>query len=135
MVIALTGFLLEGVRIAMSDPGYGGTQFGGWIVAQALTGLSHGTLAGLRHGLWWFHGLLAITFVASIPYTKAAHMLSSFVSLSLRDPMAGKRLALIPPERAVARCICCNSMRARSAAAATRPARRMPPGVRCHRAT
>ena len=46
LVIALTGFLLEGVRIAMSDPGYGGTQFGGWIVAQALTGLSHSTLAG-----------------------------------------------------------------------------------------
>ena len=100
LVIALTGFLLEGVRIAMSDPGYGGTQFGGWIVAQALTGLSDSTLAALRHGVWWFHGLLAITFVASIPYTKAAHMLSSLVSLSLRDPLAGKRLALIGPERA-----------------------------------
>ena len=100
LVIALTGFLLEGVRIAMSDPGYGGTQFGGWIVAQALTGVSQSTLGGLRHGIWWFHGLLAITFVASIPYTKAVHMLSSFVSLSLRDPQAGKRLALIPPERA-----------------------------------
>src|SRR5262249_8734589 len=100
LLIALTGFLLEGVRIAMDDPGYGGTQFGGWIVAQALTGLSHSTLAALRHGLWWFHGLLAITFVASIPYTKAVHMLSSYVSLSLRDPKAGKRLRPIPPERA-----------------------------------
>ena len=40
LVIALTGFVLEGVRIAMSHPGYGGTQFGGWVVAQALTGLS-----------------------------------------------------------------------------------------------
>ncbi len=100
LVIALTGFLLEGVRIAMSDPGYGVTQFGGWIVAQALTGVSQSTLGGLRHGIWWFHGLLAITFVASIPYTKAVHMLSSFVSLSLRDPQAGKRLAPIPPERA-----------------------------------
>ena len=100
LVIAFTGFVLEGVRIAMSDPGYGGTQFGGWIVAQALTGLSEPVLAGLRHGLWWFHGLLAIVFVASIPYTKAAHMLSSFVSLSLRDPQAGKRLRPIPPERA-----------------------------------
>jgi Fe-S oxidoreductase/nitrate reductase gamma subunit len=100
LVIALTGFLLEGVRIAMDDPGYGGTQFGGWIVAQALGGLGHGTLAALRHGVWWFHGLLAITFVASIPYTKAAHMLTSYFSLSLRDPLAGKRLAAIPPERA-----------------------------------
>ncbi len=100
LVIALTGFLLEGVRIAMDDPGYGGTQFGGWLVAQALTGLPHSTLAALRHGLWWFHGLLAITFVASIPYTKAAHMLTSYFSLSFRDPLAGKRLASIPPERA-----------------------------------
>jgi Fe-S oxidoreductase len=100
LVIALTGFVLEGVRIAMDDPGYGATQFGGWVVAQALGGLNHATLAGLRHGLWWFHGLLAITFVASIPYTKAAHMLTSFVSLSLRDRLAGKRLRPIPPDRA-----------------------------------
>jgi Fe-S oxidoreductase len=100
LVIALTGFVLEGIRIAMDQPGYGGTQFGGWVVAQALGGLSEPTLAGLRHGLWWFHGLLAISFVASIPYTKAAHMLSSFLSLSLRDPLAGRRLAPIPPERA-----------------------------------
>ena len=100
LVIALTGFVLEGVRIAMDDPGYGVTQFGGWVVAQALAGVDHSVLAGVRHGLWWFHGLLAIAFVASIPYTKAAHMLTSFVSLSLRDPLAGKRLGPIPPERA-----------------------------------
>lgn len=100
LVIALTGFVLEGIRIAMDHPGYSATQFAGWVVAQPLSGLSSGTLAGLRHGLWWFHGLLAITFVASIPYTKAAHMLTSFVSLSLRDPQAGKRLQAIPPDRA-----------------------------------
>ena len=100
LVIALTGFLLEGVRIAMDHPGYSGTQFGGWILAQALTGVSRPVLAGLRHGIWWFHGLLAITFVASIPYTKAAHMFASYFSLSMRDPHAGRRLQGIPPERA-----------------------------------
>ena len=100
LVIALTGFLLEGVRIAMNHPGYAGTQFVGWLFAQPLDAASYGVLAGLRHGLWWFHGLLAITFVASIPYTKAAHMLASLASLMLRDPLAGKRLAAVPPERA-----------------------------------
>jgi Fe-S oxidoreductase len=100
LVIALTGFLLEGIRIAMSHPGYSGTQFGGWVVAQALSGVSHGTLADLRHALWWFHGLLAITFVASIPYTKATHMLQSFLSLALRDEHAGQRLQPIPADRA-----------------------------------
>jgi Fe-S oxidoreductase len=69
------------------------------VVAQAFGGTSEPVLAGLRHGLWWFHGLLAIAFVASIPYTKAAHMITSYLSLSLRDPLAGKRLAVIPPER------------------------------------
>ena len=101
LVIALTGFVLEGVRIAMDHPGYGATQFGGWVIAQALSGVDHATLAGLRHGLWWFHGLLAIVFVASIPFTKAAHMLTSFLSLAFRDPLAGKRLQAIPPERPV----------------------------------
>jgi Fe-S oxidoreductase len=100
LVIALTGFVLEGVRIAMSHPGYGGTQFGGWVIGQALSGVSHGTLAGLRHALWWSHGLLAIAFVSSIPYTKATHMLQSFLSLALRDQQAGRRLAPIPPDRA-----------------------------------
>jgi Fe-S oxidoreductase/nitrate reductase gamma subunit len=96
LTIALTGFLLEGVRIAMDAPGYSVTQFGGWVVAQALSGLPESILAGARHGLWWFHGLLAIVFVASIPYTKASHMLTSYLSLSLRDPLAGKRLQPAP---------------------------------------
>lgn len=43
LTIALTGFVLEGVRIAMDDPGHGGAQFGGWVVAQALTGVGRGT--------------------------------------------------------------------------------------------
>jgi Fe-S oxidoreductase len=99
LIIAVTGFMLEGVRIAMDSPGYGATQFGGWIFAQMLGGLSLSTLSDLRHGLWWFHGLLAIAFVASIPYTKAAHMLVSFASTSLRDPLAGKRLPATPSGR------------------------------------
>jgi Fe-S oxidoreductase/nitrate reductase gamma subunit len=99
LVIALTGFLLEGVRMAMEHPGYNAVQFGGWIAAQPFDGASEATLSAWRHGLWWFHGLLAIVIVAAIPYTKAAHMLSSYASLILRDPLAGKRLRPIPEER------------------------------------
>jgi Fe-S oxidoreductase/nitrate reductase gamma subunit len=99
LLIALTGFVLEGVRIAMEQPGYGGTQFAGWLIAQPLAGVGEGTLAGLRHGLWWFHGLLAISVVAAIPYTKASHMLTSAVSLARRDPDAGKHLQPVPTDR------------------------------------
>lgn len=101
LTIALTGYVLEGVRIAMEHPGYDGFQFGGWLAAQLLDGAGQATLGAWRHGLWWFHGLLAIAFVASIPFTKAAHMLSSYASLVLRDPLAGKRLRPIAPELAL----------------------------------
>jgi Fe-S oxidoreductase len=101
LTIALTGYVLEGVRIAMEHPGYDGFQFGGWLTAQLFEGAGQSTLAAWRHGLWWFHGLLAIVFVSSIPFTKAAHMLSSYASTILRDPLAGRRLRKIEPELAL----------------------------------
>ena len=99
----------------MDEPGYGGTQFVrlGHRAGADRTA-SHATLAGLRHGLWWFHGLLAISFVAAIPYTKAAHMLAGAGQRSLRDPLAGARLAPIP-------------RRARLRAGRVRDARRLQP--------
>jgi Fe-S oxidoreductase len=102
LVLVLTGYVLEGARIAMEQPGYNEFSPAGWVTAQGFEAVGAGdsALRAVRHALWWSHGLLAIAFVAAIPFTKAAHMLVSFVSLVLRDPMAGKRLRSIPPERA-----------------------------------
>jgi Fe-S oxidoreductase len=98
LYLALTGYLLEGVRIAMDAPGYDAFSPAGWVAAQLFAGLgpASGTLRTIRHVLWWSHGLVAIAFVAAIPYTKAAHMLTSYASLVLRDPEAGRRLRPIP---------------------------------------
>lgn len=102
VVIALTGYALEGVRIAMDAPGYDAFSPMGWAVAQgySVLGFSNGALTVVRHGLWWFHGLLAIAFVSAIPYTKATHMLTSYANLVMRDPQAGKRLRSIPSAKA-----------------------------------
>ena len=100
LVLAISGYVLEGVRIAMDQPGYNEFSPAGWAVAQGFDaiGASDGALRAVRHALWWSHGLLAIAFVAAIPYTKASHMLASFASLVVRDPKAGKRLRSIPAE-------------------------------------
>jgi Fe-S oxidoreductase/nitrate reductase gamma subunit len=102
LILVLTGYVLEGVRIAMDQPGYNEFSPVGWVAAQGFdaVGASDSALRAVRHALWWSHGLLAIAFVAAIPYTKATHMLQSFASLVLRDPRAGKRLRGIPEERA-----------------------------------
>lgn len=97
-VLVLTGYLVEGVRIAMDDPGHNGWQPAGWLTSQLYVALGVGPdgLSFIRHGLWWFHGLLAVAFVAAIPYTKATHMLQSYASVVLGDPDAGKRLREMP---------------------------------------
>ena len=100
LYLVLGGYLLEGIRMAMEGGPHGSYSPIGWLVAQPLSGVSEGALAVLRRVVWWSHGLVALVFVASIPYTKAAHMLTSFASLVLRDPEAGKRLRPIPSARA-----------------------------------
>ena len=102
LVLGVTGYLLEGVRVAMDNPGYNEFSPLGWVAAQVWLGLGFGEdgLTVVRHSVWWFHALLAISFVAAIPFTKATHMLTSSASLVLKDPMAGKRLRGIPEESA-----------------------------------
>jgi Fe-S oxidoreductase/nitrate reductase gamma subunit len=102
LVLVLSGYVLEGARIAMDQPGYDEFSPAGWVAAQGFDAIGAGdsALHAVRHALWWSHGLLALAFVAAIPYTKATHMLQSFASLVLRDPLAGKRLRAIPEERA-----------------------------------
>ncbi|HET6506988.1 MAG TPA: (Fe-S)-binding protein [Baekduia sp.] len=92
LYLVVTGYVVEGVRIAMDHPADNGYSPAGWLVSRLFTGVDHGTLEVLRMGLWWAHGLVALTLVSAIPYTKATHMLTSFASLVLRDEKAGKRL-------------------------------------------
>jgi Fe-S oxidoreductase len=100
LYLGVTGYMLEGVRIAMESPGHDIANPVGWSVASAFTAFGPAGQEIMRHVLWWSHGLVAIALVAAIPYTKAQHMLTSYMSLVLRDSKAGKRLRGIPDDRA-----------------------------------
>ena len=101
LFLGVTGFVQEGVRIAMEHPGWNEFQPVGWLFSLPLEGISSGALAGTRHALWWVHGLVAIAFVAAIPYTKATHMLQGVAALAMRDPDAMRRLPPVPAEGSV----------------------------------
>ncbi len=70
------------------------------LLAEFLraAGLGSSGASILRTGLWWFHGLLALTFIALIPYTKIKHIFTASGSLMMRDPLAAQRLPRIAPE-------------------------------------
>jgi Fe-S oxidoreductase len=99
-IIALTGFLLEGLWLAATHPSYADWSFAGWVLMEwfRAAGLGGHDAEIAHHIVWWFHGVAALSFVASIPFTKAVHMLASPANVAARDPAAGQRLPALPAE-------------------------------------
>ena len=96
--LVVTGFLLEGLWLAQTHPPFAIWSPVGWVVGGFLAdlGLTGGAAELAHHIVWWIHGVTALTFVASIPFTKAVHMVVAPANLTVRDPRAGK--VLPPPD-------------------------------------
>ena len=103
LVIGFTGYLLEAARLVwlQAQPDVWDTRWWSPVGAAIAAGLDAAGLTAhaggvLRLSLWWFHGLLALTFIALIPFTKVKHMFTAAASLMVRDPKAAQRLPRIP---------------------------------------
>ena len=103
LIIGCTGYLLEAARLAwlQARPDVWDTRWWspvGALIAEGLRtlGLSAHDGGLLRLGLWWLHGILALAFIALIPYTKVKHIFTAAGSLMVRDPQASQRLPRVP---------------------------------------
>lgn len=99
VLIGLTGFFIEGFRIAADRPPFEVWSPVGWFLADVTDAL--GLMASadtLYANTWWFHALLVLIFVAYTPYSKAMHILLDFASLMFADDMASQRLPRISEE-------------------------------------
>lgn len=77
--ILLTGFFIEGARLAATElvwnPGLARYSPVGLLVAKSMAGLSPQGLSTLHVFLWWLHLLLALGFIAALPFTRLRHIL------------------------------------------------------------
>ncbi len=73
-LIALTGFLVEGWRIAATSDPWGVWSPFGYLLALASSWMSQEALRAAHLGAWWFHAALVFGFLAWAPYTKMAHV-------------------------------------------------------------
>ena len=105
IAIAVTGYVLEAARLVwlQDQPGVWSTRSwapAGALIAQGLRdgGLSSAGAGTLRGLLWWFHGILALVFIALVPRTKVKHLFTAMGSLMARDPLAAQCLPKLQPE-------------------------------------
>jgi Fe-S oxidoreductase/nitrate reductase gamma subunit len=74
LIVVCSGFVLEGVRLAVQKPAWAQWSFVG---AWAAGFVSPGTAEATYPYLWWGHALLSLGFIAVIPYTKLFHVLGA----------------------------------------------------------
>jgi Fe-S oxidoreductase len=103
LLIAVTGFVLEAARLVWLEGRPSVWDYRWWSpmgAAFALImktgGMTAEAAGSLRSGLWWFHGLIALGFIALIPFSKVKHIFTASGSLMFRDPLAAQRLPRIP---------------------------------------
>lgn len=77
--ILISGFILEGTRIAVTELG---TPLALWspvgvIFAKSLTEFSTETLRSIHFATWWIHLLLVLSGIAILPFTKLRHIFTT----------------------------------------------------------
>ncbi len=101
--ILLTGLLEEGARIRAAEfPSFEVWSPVGWVIGRfyELIGISPGVAYTMHTVLWWAHALMALAFVAYLPYSKSMHMLADGVNLLAFDRRATLALPAPPPDKA-----------------------------------
>ena len=75
-LLVVTGFLVEGSRIATAGDRWAWLSPVGWGASVLFAGLDGAAGAGVHKALWWGHTVIAMGWIASIPYTKFFHLFS-----------------------------------------------------------
>ncbi len=77
----LTGFMVEGVRLAVNMPEWEIYSFAGVIFSSLIS--SKDKAEALYPFVWWFHALMSLSLIAYFPFSKLFHSLAAPVNIYL----------------------------------------------------
>jgi Fe-S oxidoreductase len=84
LVLGLTGFATEGLRIALiGRPAFEKWSLVGYPIAVLFDSLSHGTLRDAHRWLWSIHFASFVAFLVILPTTMLRHMITSPMNMYL----------------------------------------------------
>ncbi len=97
LVVTLSGFFLEGVRLAAQKPPWAHWSFVGSMIAGFISDKAAGPAYPY---LWWGHAPLSLGFIALIPFTKLFHIIGGPTTFYLHHS-AGESGGTPPPAQEV----------------------------------
>ncbi len=93
LFLGVSGFLLEGFRIAANDfPSFEVVSIAGWVIGLVTSVMGESANDVARIVTWWVHAGAALAFVAYIPYSKAMHMVVDAADLAFTDLSSARAL-------------------------------------------
>jgi len=94
-VINVTGFVMEAARLAVVQPAWARWSPVGYALGQTMlaAGMSEAALRSTHLSVWIFHAVLALGFIAIIPYSYFVHLITTplnifFAKLTPRGAIA-----------------------------------------------
>jgi Fe-S oxidoreductase/nitrate reductase gamma subunit len=72
-LILVTGFIQEGLRIAVTQPDFERYSFVGWQISKLFSSSS----APVHVVFWWVHAFLAFGFIGYVAYSRLLHLITS----------------------------------------------------------
>ncbi len=103
MVIGVTGFLQEGLRIAGTEGEVQSIDFErwsfiGWSLARLFSSVDHAVVLFAHQTVWVVHMVLSMGFIAMIPYCKLRHILVAPLQVALAEPRPIGKLTAVSME-------------------------------------
>jgi Fe-S oxidoreductase/nitrate reductase gamma subunit len=92
MMLAASGYLVEGLRILWAETGQPGFSPVGLLAAWLFTaaGTTSTSAAAIHLVLWWCHAVAALAFIAVIPYTRLLHAIAGAIQLATQQKQLGQ---------------------------------------------
>jgi Fe-S oxidoreductase/nitrate reductase gamma subunit len=85
VLIGITGYLVEGLRIAVAQPDWAIWSPVGSAIAAGFVSLGDPSNQALHYGLWIMHIVIAFIALASIPFSKFWHLLAAPTNIFFRS--------------------------------------------------
>jgi len=82
-LVGLSGFVVEGIRLAVQRPEWGTWSFAGYWMSLLFTQSKNAQSA--YPYVWWIHALLSLGLIAYIPFCKLFHILAAPTSIYLEN--------------------------------------------------